>query len=97
MYSTLAGFVEPGESLEEAVAHQKELKLEIRRRDRELSKVNHKLSEQLEANDLLTETLRRLKVEYNFWQQGINKILEGFTEADFDLWNKSSQKTAASQ
>ena len=53
------------EGLEEAVAHQKELKLEIRRRDRELSKVNHKLSEQLEANDLLTETLRRLKVEYN--------------------------------
>ena len=36
--------------LEEAVAHQKELKLEIRRRDRELSKINHKLSEQLEAN-----------------------------------------------
>ena len=53
------------EGLEEAVAHQKELKLEIRRRDRELSKINHKLSEQLEANDLLTETLRRLKVEYN--------------------------------
>ena len=51
--------------LEEAVAHQKELKLEIRRRDRELSKINHKLSEQLEANDLLTATLRKLKIDYN--------------------------------
>ena len=51
--------------LEDAVAHQKELKLEIRRRDRELSKINHKLSEQLEANDLLTATLRKLKIDYN--------------------------------
>ena len=27
----------------------------------------------------------RLKVEHQFWRNGINKILEGFTEQDFDV------------
>ena len=38
------------------------------------------------STKLQSEYLRneRLKVEHSFWRSGINKILEGFTEEDFN-------------